>query len=55
MLLKSTQFWETLEPKCCTACGEKLEELADCYRSVCDQCTETTFYPIADFKKVNNR
>ncbi|WP_338044687.1 protein YhfH [Paenibacillus periandrae] len=47
MLVNSSTFYESLPDKCCSKCGEKLEELADCYYTVCYACTETTFYPLS--------
>ncbi|WP_127606368.1 protein YhfH [Paenibacillus sp.] len=47
MMMKSTRFLETLEPKCCEKCGQSVEQLADCHTNVCFQCNESNFYPLS--------
>lgn len=47
MLMNSLVFYESLPDRCCSKCGEKMEEMADCYQNVCDGCSEKTFYPLS--------
>ncbi|GLI10050.1 MULTISPECIES: protein YhfH [Paenibacillus] len=47
MFQSSTKFYEQLPAKCCSRCGETVEELADCYHTECYKCSETVFYPLS--------
>ncbi|TVY10254.1 protein YhfH [Paenibacillus cremeus] len=47
MLMRTTEFYESLPLKCCDACGETMEEMADCYSSTCNKCRGLTFYPLS--------
>ncbi|MCP8615525.1 protein YhfH [Salirhabdus salicampi] len=32
------EFFRNLPTKSCTKCGERIEEKADCYGNICDNC-----------------
>lgn len=38
MVTSMNEFFEHLEPKRCTVCGEILVEQADCYVCTCEKC-----------------
>ncbi|MFC6231780.1 protein YhfH [Paenibacillus allorhizosphaerae] len=45
--MRSSDFYESLPPRCCDTCGEPMEELADCYICTCTACQGITFYPLS--------
>jgi hypothetical protein len=47
MLMRTTEFYETLPLKCCDTCKEIMEEMADCYSNTCTKCQGITFYPLS--------
>nr|WP_096188946.1 protein YhfH [Evansella halocellulosilytica] len=38
MLIPSTEFFKNLPPKECVKCGDKIDEMHDCYSHKCDNC-----------------
>lgn len=55
MIKSSMEFYESLPEKCCTHCGEPLEELADCYSSICHPCQGVTFYALTPISEEDNK
>jgi hypothetical protein len=47
MLMRTTEFYESLPLRCCDTCKEIMEEMADCYSSTCIKCQGITFYPLS--------
>jgi hypothetical protein len=47
MLMRTSEFYESLPTKCCDTCNEIMEEMADCYSSTCTKCQGVTFYPLS--------
>jgi hypothetical protein len=47
MILRTSDFYESLPAKCCSICNEILEEMADCYSSTCTKCQGVTFYSLS--------
>lgn len=48
MLIPVNQFFSTLPEKHCQECGLSMEEMADCYQTVCDRCDDVLFYNVRD-------
>ncbi|MBP1933602.1 protein YhfH [Ammoniphilus resinae] len=46
MLIPINEFFRTLPQKCCAKCGEVVEEQADCYTTICENCHDFVTYPI---------
>ncbi|SFL10422.1 YhfH-like protein [Paenibacillus sp. 1_12] len=47
MLMRTTEFYESLPAKRCNTCSETMEEMADCYSNTCTKCQGLTFYPLS--------
>ncbi|WP_246627514.1 protein YhfH [Paenibacillus solanacearum] len=45
--MRSSDFYDSLPPRCCDTCGELMEELADCYVCTCTTCRGVTFYSLS--------
>ncbi|WP_407271647.1 protein YhfH [Radiobacillus sp. PE A8.2] len=37
-MLSIVEFFRNLPPKKCSKCGNMIDEKADCYSNVCDNC-----------------
>ncbi len=47
--ITSTEFFKVLPPRVCCDCHQELVEMADCYKTVCEKCDGTVFYPLSPF------
>lgn len=47
MLMPASQFFRTMTDRRCACCGTVLEELADCYNTVCERCDGSAYYPLS--------
>ncbi|GGD24057.1 MULTISPECIES: protein YhfH [Pontibacillus] len=39
-MMSPIEFFKTLPEKKCTACGNAIQEQADCYGDVCEECDD---------------
>ncbi|RXT07845.1 protein YhfH [Ammoniphilus sp. CFH 90114] len=46
MIQSTTEFFRMLPSKCCTKCGNKINEQADCYTVTCEDCNDFQHYAI---------
>lgn len=53
MLIPVNTFFENLRAKSCIACGQIIEEQADCYQNTCSSCEGTQYYTL-ELKLDNN-
>ncbi len=52
MMTPMTDFFLKLSPKTCTSCNHEIEEMADCYVTICNECSGTVYYPLSPIEKV---
>ncbi len=50
--MTNTEFFKVLAPRVCCSCHEEIAELADCYRTVCEKCDGSVFYPLSPLGQV---
>ncbi|WP_422723703.1 protein YhfH [Jeotgalibacillus soli] len=41
MLENVMEFYRNIPPKQCASCGDKMEEQAEAYSTVCDKCSSS--------------
>lgn len=46
MIRSSSEFFRNLPGKCCSKCGNTIEEQADCYINICEECNDFQHYNI---------
>lgn len=46
MIKSSAEFFRNLPNKCCSKCGNVMEEQADCYTIICEECNDFQHYNI---------
>jgi hypothetical protein len=54
MITPMTSFFQMLAPKHCTTCNQEIEEMADCYMTICHACNGTVYYPLSPFNVLLN-
>jgi hypothetical protein len=47
MITPMTNFFQMLAPKHCATCDQEIEEMADCYMTICNACKGTVYYPLS--------
>ncbi|MEX1030737.1 MAG: protein YhfH [Paenibacillaceae bacterium] len=47
MITPMTDFFLELPSKTCTTCNHEIEEMADCYVTICNECNGSVYYPLS--------